>query len=57
MALYLNTNSAYENFKMLANDSFFVDKSDIIEKKADASIQRTGISASQSRAALERHPY
>jgi hypothetical protein len=36
---------------------FFVDKSDIIEKKADASIQRTGISASQSRAALERHPY
>lgn len=32
MALYLNTNSAYEDFRMLSNDEFFVDKSGIIEK-------------------------
>lgn len=32
MAVYLNTNSAYEDFRMLSNDEFFVDKSEIIEK-------------------------
>ncbi len=32
MAVYLNTNSAYEDFRMLSSDEFFVDKSDIIEK-------------------------
>ncbi len=32
MAVYLNSNCAYEDFKMLRNDEFFVDKSGIIEK-------------------------
>ncbi|MBD5458760.1 MAG: AAA family ATPase [Lachnospiraceae bacterium] len=32
MAVYLNTNSAYKDFKMLVSDEFFVDKSGIIEK-------------------------
>lgn len=32
MAVYLNSNCAYEDFKMLRNDEFFVDKSSIIEK-------------------------
>lgn len=32
MTVCLNTNSAYKDFKMLTNDEFFVDKSDIIEK-------------------------
>ena len=32
MAFYLNTNSSYEDFRMLSNDEFFVDKSGIIEK-------------------------
>ena len=32
MAVYLNTNSAYKDFEMLAHDEFFVDKSGIIEK-------------------------
>lgn len=32
MTVCLNTNSAYKDFKMLTNDEFFVDKSNIIEK-------------------------
>ena len=32
MALYLNTDSSYEDFKMLVNGDYFVDKSGIIEK-------------------------
>lgn len=32
MAVYLNTDSSYEDFRMLRNDIFFVDKSAIIEK-------------------------
>lgn len=32
MALYLNTNAAYKDFRMLSSDRYFVDKSGMIEK-------------------------
>lgn len=32
MAIYLNTNMAYKDFKMLSSDKYFVDKSSMIEK-------------------------
>lgn len=35
MSIYLNTNAAYKDFKMLRNDKYFVDKSDIIAKVSE----------------------
>lgn len=35
MTLYLNTNAAYKDFRMLRNDKYFVDKSGIIEKVSE----------------------
>lgn len=32
MSFYLNANTAYKDFRMLSNDKYFVDKSDMIEK-------------------------
>lgn len=35
MALYLNTNAAYKDFRMLSSDKYFVDKTGIIEKVSE----------------------
>ena len=57
MAVFLNTDAAYQDFQMLRNDEFFTDKTGMIEKISRKINTKTGLSASQSRADLEKHQF
>lgn len=54
MGLFLNSRNSYENFRELVQDTYFVDKSLIIQELIPSFGKKTGISVSQGHVVLER---